>query len=251
LIKSKKLKNFRSIKHAFFNRSGGKSGGIYKGLNCGIGSLDNKKDVIKNLNIAKNKIGLSKNNLVLLKQIHSDKFHFIKTSFNFKKKIGDALLTKTKKIGLGILTADCVPILLFDKKEKIIGAIHAGWKGAYKGIIYKVVKFMIKKGCDKKNIIAVIGPCITQSSYEVKKDFKIKFLRKNRKYKSFFKLRNGKTYFSLNKFVYYQLKELGVNNLEIINKNTFDPKNNFYSARRSKKNNDSDYGRNISIIMIN
>ena len=97
----------------------------------------------------------------------------------------------------------------------------------------------------------MIGPCIAQKSYEVQKDFFNKFIKKDKKNKLFFKNKKNKTYFSLNKFVYYQLKRLGVNNLEIINKNTFDPKNNFYSARRSIKNKEIDYGRNISMIMIN
>ena len=110
---------------------------------------------------------------------------------------------------------------------------------------------MLKNGSQKKNLIAVIGPCITQKSYEVQKDFFDKFIKKDKKNKLFFKNKKNKTYFSLNKFVYFQLKRLGVNNLEIINKNTFDPKNNFYSARRSIKNKEFDYGRNISMIMIN
>jgi hypothetical protein len=251
LIKSKKLKKFKKVKHGFFNKSGGKSKGIYKSLNCGIGSSDSKEKVLGNLKIVCKKIGIPNKNLILLNQKHTNKFHFIDKNYNLKKKIGDALITNTKKIGIGILTADCAPILVYDKKKKFISAIHAGWKGAYKGIINKVIKFMMRKGCKPKNLVAVIGPCITQKSYEIQKDFKSKFVRKDKKNKLFFKRKKNKTYFSLNKFIYYQLKKLGVNNLEIINKNTFDPKNNFYSARRSIKNKEFDYGRNISVIMIN
>ena len=109
-------------------------------------------------------------------QIHSNKFVFINRKFNNNKKkiIGDALITKNKNTALGILTADCVPILIYDQKLKIISAIHAGWKGAYKGIVDKVIKFLIKKGSEPKNIFAVVGPCIAQKNYEVKKDFKYK-----------------------------------------------------------------------------
>jgi len=144
-----------------------------------------------------------------------------------------------------------VPILIYDKNLKVISIIHAGWKGAYIGIIKKVIRFLINNGSNVKDLIAVIGPSILQKNYEIQKDFKDKFLKKDKQSKIFFKLIKNKTYFSLNKYVYSQLKKLGVNNLEIINKNTFDPKNNFFSARRSIRNKESDYGRNISIIMIN
>jgi len=141
--------------------------------------------------------------------------------------------------------------LIYDKNLKIISAIHTGWKGAYIGVIKKVVKFLVKNGSNAKDLIAAIGPGISQKNYEIQKDFKDKFLKKDKQNKIFFKLIKNKTYFSLNKYIYSQLKKLGVNNLEIINKDTFDPKNNFFSARRSIHNKENDYGRNISIIMIN
>ena len=113
------------------------------------------------------------------------------------------------------------------------------------------LSFLINNGSSTKNLIAVIGPGISQKNYEIQKDFKDKFLKKNKHNENFFKLRKNKTYFSLNKYIYSQLKKLGVENLEIINKDTFDPKNNFFSARKSIHNKENDYGRNISIIMIN
>ncbi len=253
MIKSKKLSKFKQINHGFFNKKGGKSKGIYKSLNCGIGSSDSKKNVLKNLKIVCKKINCSSKNLILLNQIHSNKFYFINKNYKFKKKKlnGDALITNVKKIALGVLVADCVPILIYDKNLKIISAIHAGWKSVYKEIIKKVVKFLIKKGSNTKNLVAVIGPSISEKSYEVQKDFKDKFLKKDKQSKFFFKIRKNKTYFGLNKYVYYHLKKLGIKNLEIIKKNTFDPKNNFFSARRSIQNKENDYGRNISVIMIN
>ncbi len=185
-------------------------------------------------------------------QIHSNKFNFIDKKYKFsKKKIkADALITNIKKVAIGVLTADCAPILIYDQKLKIISAIHAGWKGAYKGIINKVIEFLLKKGSQTKNLYAVIGPCITEKNYEVQKDFKDKFLKKDKKSNNFFKTRKNKTYFSLNNYIYNQLKQKGIKNLELINKNTFDKKNNFFSARRAIQNNEGDYGRNISIIMI-
>ena len=253
MIKSKKLSKFHQIKHGFFNQQGGKSSGIYKGLNCGVGSFDSKKNVLNNLKIVCKKINCSSKNLILLNQIHSNKFYFINKNYKFKKKKlnGDALITNVKKIALGVLVADCVPVLIYDKNLKIISAIHAGWKSVYKEIIKKVVKFLIKKGSNTKNLVAVIGPSISEKSYEVQKDFKDKFLKKDKQSKFFFKIRKNKTYFGLNKYVYYHLKKLGIKNLEIIKKNTFDPKNNFFSARRSIQNKENDYGRNISVIMIN
>ena len=252
MIKSKKLSKFREIKNGFFNRKGGKSTGIYKSLNCGIGSNDTKKNVINNLKIVCKKIKISRGRLVLLNQVHSNKFYFIKKNYKFEKKIkGDALITDVKNIAIAVLTADCVPILIYDKNRKIVSAIHAGWQGAYKGIINKVIKFLIKEGSKTKDLIAVIGPSIAQKNYEVQKDFKDKFIKKDKQSKKFFNIIKKKTYFSLNNYVYSQLKKLGVKNLEKINKDTFEPKNNFFSARRSIRNKENDYGRNISVIMIN
>ena len=253
MIKSKKLSKFQQINHGFFDKKGGKSTGMYKSLNCGIGSSDSKKNVLNNLKVVCKKINCSSKNLILLNQIHSNKFYFINKNYKFKKKKlnGDALITNVKKIALGVIVADCVPILIYDKNLKIISAIHAGWKSVYKEIIKKVVKFLIKKGSNTKNLVAVIGPSISEKSYEVQKDFKDKFLKKDKQSKFFFKIRKNKTYFGLNKYVYYHLKKLGIKNLEIIKKNTFDPKNNFFSARRSIQNKENDFGRNISVIMIN
>ena len=142
-------------------------------------------------------------------------------------------------------------MLIYDKNRKIISAIHAGWKGIYKGIVRKVIKFLLKSGSESKNLVATIGPCISQKSYEIKKDFNTKFLRQSKKNEIFFKKIKNKTYFGLNKYVYYQLKSLGLNKIDIINKDTYIAKNNFFSARRSIHKKQNDYGRNISIIMIN
>ena len=125
------------------------------------------------LRIVKNKINRNSKNIFLLHQIHSNKFVFInKYSKYSKKKRADAVITDTPKLPIAILTADCAPILIYDKQKKMIAAIHAGWKGVYKGIISKVINFMIKKGCENANMIAVIGPCIAQKSNNVKDNFK-------------------------------------------------------------------------------
>ena len=172
MIVSKKLSKLKGISHGFFNNKGGCSKGIYRSLNCGPGSNDDKKKINKNLEIVKNKINKNSKNIFLLNQVHSNKFVFIdKYSKYQKKERADAIITDIPKLPIAILTADCAPILIYDKKKKMIGAIHAGWKGAYKGIISKVINFMIKKGCEKKNMLAVIGPCIAQKKLQRKRRF--------------------------------------------------------------------------------
>ena len=144
MIKSKKLSKNKAIKHGFFNSNGGVSKNIYKSLNCGPGSNDNSANVKKNLNIVRKKISKSSQNIFLLNQIHSNKFVFIDNKYKSKiKPKADAIITDQKKLPIAVLTADCVPILLFDRKKKIIAAIHAGWKGAFAGIIENTVKRMI------------------------------------------------------------------------------------------------------------
>ena len=248
MIKSKKLQKFKNIKHGFFNNLGGVSSGVYKSLNCGIGSHDKKKNVIKNLKIVSEKIGIKKK-LILLHQLHSNKIYFI-NKISKKKLLGDGLITNTRGLAIGILTADCAPILFFDYKKNIIGAAHSGWKGAYKKIVKKMINYFKKKGCKLNNILAVVGPCISQKNYEVKDDFKSKFLKQNHESKKHFKIIKNKIFFDLKGYIFKQLKNSGINNIEVIKKDTFNPKNNFFSARRSLKKKINDYGRNISIIMI-
>ena len=248
MIRSIKLKKFYNIKHGFFNNKGGVSSGIYKSLNCGIGSNDNKKNVKKNLQIVSNKIG-TKKKLILLHQLHSNKIFFI-NKISKKKLFGDGLITNVRNLAIGILTADCAPILFFEAKKNIIGIAHAGWRGAYKKIGLKMINYFKKKGGKLNDIFAVIGPCISQNNYEIKNDFKAKFLKQSPKNKKHFKIIKSKIYFDLKGYIFEQLKNAGLKNIEIIKKDTFKPKNNFFSARRSMKNKINDYGRNISIIMI-
>ena len=253
MIKSKKLKKLKGISHGFFNKEGGKSRGIYQSLNCGPGSNDKKKYIKQNLKIVKNKISKKSKKIFLLHQTHSNKFIFVNKNFkiNEKRLKADAVITDQKKLPIGILTADCAPILIYDNISKIAAAIHAGWKGVYKDIISKVIKFMLKKGCKPKNMHAVIGPCITKKNYNVREDFLRKFLKKTKKNIIFFKTRKKTIYFDLPKYIKSQLKSNKISNIEHINIDTFEAKNKFFSARRSLRLNHADYGRNISIIMIN
>ena len=246
---SKILKKNKNIAHYFFGMRGGVSSGKFSSLNCGIGSLDKKKNVIKNLNIVKKRIGCKKNNLLLLNQVHSNKIFKINNVVK-KKLIGDGFFTSKKNIALGILTADCAPVFIYDKKLKIIGAAHAGWKGAYKGIIKNLINSFKKEGSNINNIIAVIGPCISKKNYEVKNDFVKKFLKKNKKNKIFFDFNSKNIHFDLSHYIKHQLLSMGIRRIEVIKKDTYAKKNNFFSSRRSSKKNFNDYGRNISLIMI-
>tara|TARA_B100000886_G_scaffold100562_1_gene66801 strand:+ start:99 stop:851 length:753 start_codon:yes stop_codon:yes gene_type:complete len=249
MIKSKILRNQKYISHYFFNRLGGTSKGIYTSLNCGKGSKDKIDNISKNLNIVSKKMGCSSGNLVSLNQIHSDKVYKI-NSVPKKRLAGDAMITNKQNIAISILTADCAPILIIEKKQKYVGAIHAGWKGAFKGIVKKTIQLLKKNGCSERDMIACIGPCIKKNSYEVKDDFFKLFKNKNEKNVKFFIFKKKKIFFDLSEYIKSQFYENGVKKIDIIRKDTYNLKNNFFSSRRSKKNNHNDYGRNISTIMI-
>ena len=252
MIKSKKLSKINNLKHGFFNSNGGISKNIYRSLNCGPGSKDKLSNVKKNLEIVKKRIKKSARDIFLLNQIHSNKFIYIDEKYQYKSKPKvDAVITNQKNLPIAILTADCAPVLICDHQTKMIAAVHAGWKGAYKGIIDRVIRFMIKKGSKPQNITAVIGPSISIDNYEVQSDFKNKFLKKNRRNKIYFREKRKRLYFDLSNYVKSILLKNNIKKIEKIKIDTFDLKNNFFSARRALSLKHDDYGRNISIIMLN
>lgn len=246
---SKKLKRFKEIKHCFFSKKNGYSTGVYKSLNCGHGSKDNKKNIKKNLNLVAKKMSVNSENLVLMHQTHSNKVIEIKR-MNYKKKIyADAMITKMRGVSLGVLTADCVPIVLYDSKNKIIGCIHAGWKGAFKNIIKNTIH-KIRKISSKSKIYASVGPCIGLKSYEVDIKFYKKFILKNSKNKLYFLNKSkSKKLFNLRRYVTDKLKQCKVE-VDQVNHDTFAEKNNFFSYRRARKLKQKDYGRCISTIRM-
>ena len=237
MIKSRLLSNFKNISHGFFNSEGGYSNGIYKSLNCGIGSKDKKRRVLLNLKKVSKKIKVD-NNVKFVNKNTINRF------------VGDSLVTNKKNLALGILTADCAPVLIFDPKKQNIAALHAGWKGAYKDIIKNTLNKLKKKGSKMRDLIAVVGPCISIENYEVKNDFLNKFIKKSIQNKKYFKFYNDKIFFSLNSYLKSQLTKCNVKKIEIINKDTYPKKNKFFSSRRSFNEKFNDYGRNISVIMI-
>jgi len=249
---SKKLEKFKNIKHCFFSRKNGVSKGLYESLNCGIGSNDNKEDVLKNLEIISNKINCNKNSLITLNQKHTNQVVYFKNETSIKNKVtADAIVSEVKNVGIGILTADCAPILFYDPKKKIIGCAHSGWKGALNGIIKNIVKKFNELNSNSNDLIAVVGPCIDKKSYEVKEDFFNKFVSYENNNKIFFeKINNGKFLFDLRGFINKEISISGITNIENLEMDTFSQKEFFYSYRRSQHNKEKDYGRCISVILM-
>ena len=247
---SKNLKKIKKIKHCFFSRKGGFSSGIYKSLNCGKGSKDNKANIKKNLKFVSKKINVKLNNLKLMHQTHSNKVIFVsKNNRRSKNFYSDALITNIKGYALGVVTADCVPVILYDSKNQFIGCIHAGWKGAFSGIIENTIK-KFKSLNSKNDILASVGPCIGPKSYEVDINFYKKFLLQSKKNKAYFiKKNNVKKLFNLRKYVNDKLLRLNVK-VDHVNHDTFKEKSSFFSYRRSQKLLEKDYGRCISVISL-
>ena len=155
-----------NIKHGFFTRCGGVSGRIFSSLNCGYGSSDNPQHILENRRIVAEKLGVSSENLLSLAQVHGNEVIVVEKSWQISHQPrADAMVTNKQGIALGILTADCVHVLFADAKNMVIGAAHAGWKGAFLGVIENTVSAMKNLGANLDNIIACIGPCIAQESY--------------------------------------------------------------------------------------
>tara|TARA_B100001989_G_C24473569_1_gene430531 strand:+ start:114 stop:893 length:780 start_codon:yes stop_codon:yes gene_type:complete len=247
---SKKLKKFKKIDHCFFSKKGGLSKGIYKSLNCGRGSKDDRKNIEKNLNFISKKMGVSYKNLILMHQTHSNKVIEL-NRLNHKKKLDcDAIITKNKNVCLGVVTADCVPILFYDFIGGIVGCIHAGWKGAYSGIIENTFT-KLRKINPKNKVFASIGPCIGAKSYEVNLQFYKKFILKSKKNKKYFKNKKSqKKLFDLRGYVADKLLTQNVL-FDHVKFDTFQEKDNFFSYRRSIILGQKDYGRCISVIRLN
>ena len=247
---SNKLTKFNNIKHCFFSKKNGYSKGVYHSLNCGPGSKDKKENVKKNLDLVSEKFGIKRENLVLMHQTHSNKVIVINKKNKNKKIIADALVTKSEGLAISVLTADCVPIILYDEINNVIGCIHAGWKGAISGIIENTLNKFKEMNINNK-INAAIGPCIGHESYEVGLEFYNKFLKDSEINKKFFSKKNNEKFlFNLRDYVNNKLSNFGVHNIDNINADTFKDTDNFFSYRRSQKLKESDYGRCISTIRL-
>jgi len=245
---SKKLSEFDKIKHCFFSKNGGVSKNVYSSLNCGFGSNDQENNVRNNLTIVSKKIGVSQDNLFSMNQTHSNKVVIIDENNKNNKKINaDALITKIKDIAISVLTADCVPVLIYDEVNQTIACIHAGWRGAVDGIIKNTLNEIFNIGKNNKIYVAV-GPCIGVENYEVGEEFYDKFLKENKKNKIFFIRNRKKKLFNLRKYVNFKIKEFDIEHVENIDFDTYTENTNFFSYRRSRQLGEKDYGRCISTI---
>ena len=249
---SKKLQKFKNIKHCFFSRKNGISQGIYESLNCGIGSNDDKENVFKNLKLVSDKINCNKDSLITLNKKHTSQVIHFKNKKSVQNKLtADAIVSEVKNVGIGILSADCAPVLFYDPKKKIIGCAHSGWKGALNGIIKNTVEKFYELNSNNNDLIAVVGPCIGKKNYKVKEDFFNKFVSKENNNKEFFeKIDNEKFLFNLRAFINKEILKSGIKNVENLELDTFSQKELFYSYRRARLNKENDYGRCISVILM-
>lgn len=237
------LSKIKSVKHGFFNRTGGVSDGLYSSLNCGTYSNDDKKNVLKNRNFACSALS-SEAKLIEIHQTHSNHVHYYDGSDEIVD--ADAIVTDQKNIALSVVTADCAPVLFADINAGVIAAAHAGWKGARLGILENTIDAMCSLGAKRARIIAAIGPCIAQNSYEVGQDLYDK-IGTDRCFKPSNKA--GHYLFDLQGYVYSRLCNYNIESGEITDIDTYDVENNFFSYRRKTHLNEKDYGRQISIIL--
>ena len=240
------------IAHGFFGRDGGVSTGIYESLNCGPGSKDTPERIAENRRrVAAALIPSGEPpQLVSLNQVHSAIVHTL-PAWEARPE-GDAMVTATPGLALGILTADCAPVLFADPKARVIGAAHAGWKGAMGGVLEATLDAMEKLGALRDRIQAVIGPCISQANYEVGWDFRDRFLELGLKQRRFFvpSDRPGHYRFDLPGYVAHRLTAAGAGSVESLGICTYPPENGYFSFRRTTHAGEPDYGRQISAIVL-
>ena len=238
------------LRHGFFTRQGGASSGIYKGLNCGSGSDDQSEIVAINRARVANAMEVPAGALCGVYQVHSADVVTVTEPTTNKPK-ADALVTATKGVALSILTADCQPVLFADSDAQVIGAAHAGWKGAKAGILANTVSAMEALGAKRDNIIAVIGPSISQQNYEVGPEFRDKITIDDAAAdRHFLKGQDDRLLFDLPAYGIAQLKAAGVRQARWVGRCTYADTESFYSYRRSVHWNEPDYGRLISAISM-
>jgi len=236
--------------HGFFGRQGGVSTGLYESLNCGPGSKDAAEAVAENRRLVSAILG-PQTALVSLSQIHSPIVHTLAEA-PLQRPEGDAMVTATRGLALGILTADCAPVLLADHTAKVIGAAHAGWKGARNGVLEATLEAMEKLGASRTRIVAAIGPCISQDNYEVDFNFRDRFLELGLKHRRFFvpSGKEGHYRFDLPGYAAHRLTAAGLTSVETLGVCTYPPENGFFSFRRTTHAGEGDYGRQISAIVL-
>ncbi|HHS94172.1 MAG TPA: peptidoglycan editing factor PgeF [Rhodobacterales bacterium] len=238
-------------RHGFFTRKGGASSGIYAGLNCGTGSDDQRDAVEMNRERVAVAMGVLPPRLVTIHQVHSADVVTVNKPLGTPRPQADAMVTATPGLALGILTADCEPVLFTDRKAGVIGAAHAGWKGAMDGVLEATLDAMEALGAQRANIAAVIGPTISQSAYEVGPEFVERFVDDDPDTARFFAAGKGdRALFDLPAYGLHRLRSAGVGHAEWTRHCTYSDSSRFYSYRRSVHTMEADYGRLISAIRL-
>ena len=234
--------------HGFFTRRGGSSSGIFAGLNCGPGSSDQTSAVAMNRARVADALGLPSNALLSLNQVHSADVVTV-THATADRPRADAMVTATPGLGLGILTADCQPVLFADARAGVVGAAHAGWKGALSGVLEATLDAMESLGARREDTAAVIGPCISQRAYEVGPEFLDAFLSEDPENTRYFANGDGDRYqFDLPAYGLDRLRRAGIGQAEWTRHCTYSDADRFYSYRRTTHAGEADYGRLISVI---
>jgi len=241
----------KAARHGFFTRTGGVSEGIYRGLNVGLGSQDERENVHENRARVARWFAVEPDRLATVHQIHSPDVVLVDESYDGARPQADAMVSNTPGVVLGVLAADCGPILFCDPEARVVGAAHAGWKGALYGVLENTIAAMEKLGAKRENIIASLGPSISHRNYEVGPEFVERFLGVDKAYERYFKPseKPGHSMFDLPGLTTQRLKDAGVTaeNLDIC---TYPDEDRFFSYRRTTHRQEPDYGRQISAIMI-
>lgn len=238
------------LRHGFFTRRGGASSGVFKGLNCGIGSSDQYEAVTINRTRVADAMGVELGALVGVHQVHSSHVVTITAPLTDRPK-ADAMVTATRGVALSVLTADCQPVLFADHDAGVIGAAHAGWKGALDGVLEATLDAMEELGASRGNIHAVIGPCISQQAYEVSEAFFEDFIAQDPAFARFFvNGQDGKYQFDLPGFGLNRLRAAGIGSAEWTRHCTYNDPARFFSYRRTTHHKEADYGRLIAAITL-
>ncbi|MGJ4952291.1 peptidoglycan editing factor PgeF [Bradyrhizobium sp. HKCCYLS20291] len=240
------------LRHAFFTREGGVSDGIYAGLNGGLGSNDVPENVRENRRRMAEHLGVGPDQFLSVHQIHSPDVVVATGPWDSTvRPKADALVTATPNLAIGVTTADCGPILFVDAQRRVIGAAHAGWKGALTGVLEATLQAMEQLGAERGQIIAAIGPLIRQSSYEVGPEFVTRFVDADAEHARFFVAaeRQGHAMFDLGGFIRMRLDKAGVLLVDDLGLDTYADQR-FFSYRRSVHRKEPDYGRHVHAIML-
>jgi polyphenol oxidase len=241
------------IRHAFFTRNGGVSGGIYSSLNGGLGSSDDPTHVIENRRRMTERLGLPATALVSLHQIHSGDAVVAERPWSRDDRPrADGMVTNVAGLALGVTTADCGPVLFAEAEARVVGAAHAGWRGALGGVLEATLANMEKLGAQRRRTVAVLGPMIRQDAYEVGPELVAAFREADPGNSRFFQPaeRNGHALFDLAGYICARLREVGVGQVADLGLCTYAQESRFFSYRRTTHRGETDYGRLISAIAL-